>query len=128
MKQKKAELELAQKEWAEMKEYYRQNNIATKAGYRDVIERETADQIEHVKASAKIIEDEIRAGAEQQIKELRADADVKVAAILAKRQERIEHWEQEADAEAEANAAAFDEQAQRNIERILAEIKEIQVS
>ena len=65
LQQKKAELELAQKEWAEMKEYCRQADVAAKAGYRDVIKRDTIEEAEHVKGSAKIVEDEIRAGAEQ---------------------------------------------------------------
>ena len=108
-----------------MKEYSRQNDIASRASHRDVIDTETTDQIEHVKACAKIVEDEIRAKAEGEINELKADADAKVATILAKKQERMEHWEQEADMEARANAAAFDEQAQRNIQRILAEIEEL---
>ena len=110
-----------------MKEYSRQNDIAAKGSYRDVIDTETADQIEHVKACAKIVEEEIAAKAEHEIGELKVDANAKIEAILVKKQERMEHWEEEADMEARANAAAFDEQAQRNIQRILAEIEELQI-
>ena len=53
-----------------MKEYCRQNDIATKASHRNVIERDTAEHVDRVKASAKIVEDEIRAGAEQNINEM----------------------------------------------------------
>ena len=106
-----------------MKEYCRQADIAAKGGYRDVIERDTQEEVEHIRASAKIVEDEIRAAAEKQIRELTADADARIAAVLAKKQESMRDWEQEADAEASANAAAFDEHAQRNVQRILAEME-----